>query len=341
VREVQAPAKDGVGESHSPVRPRSTCCLLVLAVAASAPAARALPAATDEQLNAARATFADAEKDEDDELWSEALAKLRRVAAVKLTSGVRYHIALCEEHTGQLVEALADYTEADRQARSEGARDVLKLVGVRIFDVTSRIPHIALRIVPGVAGLVATVDGAPCADAACVAPVAVDPGPHRVEAHAPERVPSSAVVTLRESETAAVDLVLLLAGPQEPPPAAPAPATRETTPPGRPHAMAVLEGVAAVVLAAGGVGAYVAAGDELTSGIRACRQLVTSAPGACDGERNTVRAWDWTAAAAWVGAAAVGTIAVLTWNGARSESTPAPSTSVVVGPGSAALQGTF
>jgi hypothetical protein len=103
----------------------------------------------------------------------------------------------------------------------------------------------------------------------------------------------------------------------------------------------MLAGIGAVVLATGGLGAYVAAGSELASGIRSCRQLVTPTPGSCDGDRNTVRALDWTAAGAWLGAAALGTIAVLTWNGARAESAPAPSTSVVFGPTSAGLAGTF
>ena len=323
------------------MRPRSICCLFAFAIAAVAPAARGLPTATNEKLAAARETFAQAEKDEDDELWSDALAKLRQVAAVRLTSGVRYHIALCEEHVGQLVEALADYTEADRQARSEGARDVLKLVGVRITDVAGRIPHVALRVVPAVAGMVATIDEQPCSDAACTAPGALDPGTHRVEARAPDHVPALAVVTLGERETAAVDLVLRV--PPSPPAAAPppAPVTTPQAPGGRSRTTALLAGIGAILLAAGGVGAYVVAGDELRSGMRTCRQLVTAATGACDGEKNTVRAWDWTAAAAWAGAAAAGTIAVLTWSGARRESTPAPSTSVVVGPRSAGLAGTF
>jgi hypothetical protein len=321
------------------VSPRPICCLIALAVALAVRGASALPAATDDPLAAAREAFVEAEKDEDGERWTDALAKLRSVAAVRFTSGVRYHIALCEEHTGELVEALADYTEADRQARSEGAHDVLKLVGARIADVTGRIPHIALRVLPAASGAIATIDGQPCADALCTAPVALDPGPHRVEAHAPDHVPASATVTLREREIAAIDLVLLV--PAAPPaPTAPAfLAPAPQAPRGHTPTAAVLAGIGAAVLVAGGVGAYVAAGDDLASGIRTCRQLVTPSPGSCDGEKNSVRALDWTAAGAWVGAAALGTIAVLKWNGAHGE--PAPAASLVVGPTSAGLAGTF
>jgi hypothetical protein len=63
-----------------------------------------------DQVRAARRLFADAEKDEDASRWADALEKLRRVAQVKLTAGIHYHIALCEEHLGQLATALDQYT---------------------------------------------------------------------------------------------------------------------------------------------------------------------------------------------------------------------------------------
>jgi hypothetical protein len=320
------------------VRPRSICSLFALAVASWA-----LAASADDPVAIARERFAAAEKDEDAGLWSDALVKLRQVAAVRFTSGVRYHVALCEERTGQLVQALADYTEADRQARSEAARDVLKLVGLRIADVKARIPRIAIRVVPVAAGTVATVDGKPCADDVCTDPVAVDPGPHRVEAHAPDRAPASAALTLHERETAPVDLLLLYPPPAEPE-AAPSPPPRPPivqAPPGRSHTVPILAGLGSLALAAAGVVAFVAAGRDLTSGIQTCRQLVTTAPGACDGEKSSVRALDWTAAAAWAGAVAASTIAVVTWRGALADGGPAPSASVVAGPGSVGVEGTF
>ena len=321
------------------MRPWSIPCLLALGVASVPRTARAEPAPTDAQLVAARETFAAAEKDEDVEQWAEALVKLRRVAAVRLTPGVRYHIALCEEHVGQIAEAQADYTEAERQARSEGARDVLKLVGARIADVGARVPHVAIRIVPAIDGVVVTVDGAPCTDPSC----AVDPGPHRIEAHAPERVPASTMVTVRERETAAVDLVLAAITPEtpSPEPTAPAVVPAAATRSGRPPAATFIASAGALVLAAAGIGAFVAAGGALADGVRTCRQLVTLATGACDAEKNTVRAWDWAAAAAWTGAAGAGTLAVLSWTGAIGDSRPGQSASVIVSPRGVGVSGTF
>jgi hypothetical protein len=330
------------------VRPRSIRALLALSLAIAAhtasgapsPAAGAAPpAATDDAVTTARETFAAAEKDEDAEQWASALTKLRQVAAVRLTAGVRYHVALCEEHLGQLVQSLADYREAERQARADGARDVAKLVGPRIADVSSRVARVALRVLPATGGIVATIDGQPCADPICSGEVPVDPGPHRIEARAADRLPAATNVTLTERETAAVDLVL-----QPMPPAAPAtqpaspPAPRTTASPSR--TASLLAGAGALVLAAGGVVAFIAAGDEVTSAIRSCRALVTAAPGACDGQKNTVRALDWTAAGAWAGAASLATIAVLTWR-PHGEAAPAASASVRVGPRSIAIAGEF
>jgi len=82
---------------------------LVLAGALAAATANAAPS---DDVRRARVLFEQAEADEDGERWSEALEKLRDVARVKLTAGVRYHIALCEEHLGRLVRALGDYREA-------------------------------------------------------------------------------------------------------------------------------------------------------------------------------------------------------------------------------------
>src|ERR1700750_421558 len=100
-----------------------------LAALAAAPAradsAPTAPSAAD--LKAARDLFIAAEKDEDAQRWADALDKLERVAAVKRTSGVRYHTALCEEHLGRLRAALEDYKGAAAQARDENATDVLRL----------------------------------------------------------------------------------------------------------------------------------------------------------------------------------------------------------------------
>jgi hypothetical protein len=111
---------------------------LLFVVAAEVLAAGPSP----EDLRAARELFASAEKDEDAGKWSDALDKLGRVAQVRSTSGVRYHIALCEEHLGRLAHALDDYVQAEIQARNDGAQDVLRLVGGRVGQLKDRVPRL-------------------------------------------------------------------------------------------------------------------------------------------------------------------------------------------------------
>jgi len=59
-------------------------------------------APSEGELQSARELFAAAERDEDAGSWADARGKLERVAALKLTAGVRYHLALCDEHLGHL-----------------------------------------------------------------------------------------------------------------------------------------------------------------------------------------------------------------------------------------------
>src|SRR5258708_4341675 len=109
------------------------------------------PAAASSQppdVQAARALFALAEGDEDAGRWGDALEKLLRVLSAKDTAGVRYHVALCEEHIGRLAEAQSEYAGADTSARAEKAGDVLRLVGRKLTDIAARVPHATSRRQP-------------------------------------------------------------------------------------------------------------------------------------------------------------------------------------------------
>ena len=324
--------------------------LLGLALASSV--ARAAP--SDVEVRAARQLFADAEKDEDGARWADALAKLRRVSQVKLTAGIHYHIALCEEHLGQLAAALDEYTSADAQARAEGATDVLRLVGKRIADLGPRVPRLTIRLPPDVADAVVTLDGAGLSPAAFGTALPIDPGEHRIEATASDRPAIRRTVTMRERDVTVIDLELP-APPVAPAPTPEAPALAESgsAPPPPPAAEppaetsgpsrtgAVLAASGAVVLAGAGVAAFLAAGSAHTRAVEQCAHTVSGATDACDSQKNGVRAWDFTAAGAWLGAAAIGTIAVILWSRPSSSTSSTPSARLFVGPGAVVLGGRF
>ncbi len=302
------------------------------------------PAPTEDQVTAARDLFRSAERDEDGQLWPEALAKLRQVAAIKLTPGVRYHVALCEEHVGQLASALSDYKEAERQARAEGARDVLDLVGMRILDVSARVPRLTIRVAPEGTIAAVTLDGERVALALLGTAMAVDAGQHRVQASSPDHEPSASMVTLLEHESADVVLSLEPAVPPaiRPEDASPAAGIDRTRQPRGNGTVVLLAGLGALGLVTGGVGAFVAAGNKVEDGVRACQKVVSPVPDACDSLKNTVREWDWIAAAAWAGAAASVTIAIVAWTKNNANLQPSsPAARLLVGPGSLGVAGTF
>ncbi|HXN33674.1 MAG TPA: hypothetical protein VN894_17515, partial [Polyangiaceae bacterium] len=159
--------------------------LVLTGVLAGALATATSHAAPADPIERARALFAQAESDEDAERWSEAIEKLRVVAQVKFTAGVRYHIALCEEHLGQLARALGDYRDAEDQARLENAQDVLRIVGKQVSALDPRVPRLTIRVVPPVPAVSLKLDGKPLDQGPTHAASPVDPGVHYVEATAP------------------------------------------------------------------------------------------------------------------------------------------------------------
>jgi hypothetical protein len=286
---------------------------------------RAEPAA---DLQAARELFLLAEKEEDAGRWSDALEKLRRVAHVRQTAGVRYHIALCEENLGQVASALADYTAARTQAYAENAQDVMRLVGKQLAAVSLRAPRVTIHVAPALSDFQVMLDGVPLARDRVGVPVPVDPGEHRIEATAPKYTPARAALTVREQEAVVLDLELLrpttppegasaTAAPSIPDPSganATDPFSGPATPRNSAHTAAIASTVTALALAGAGLGAFFIAGADHSTAVSQCRQVMSPSADACDSQKNWVRAWDFAAAGAWLGAATVGAVAVVLWS---------------------------
>ena len=79
-----------------------------------------------------------------------------------MTSGIRFHLALCEEKLGQLVPALDDYSAAQVAAQRENNRDVLDQVAAPLAALKARVPTLTLNMPPslvGAAGVELLVDG--------------------------------------------------------------------------------------------------------------------------------------------------------------------------------------
>ncbi len=335
----------------------ATSIALFASHARAADAPHATPP-TPTQIQAARDLFASATKDEEAQRWADALEKLHRVADVKLTAGVRYHTAFCEEKLGQSATALAHYTEAHEAAEREHNNDVLELLKPPfIADLRARVPTLTIEVPPDAKGAEVTLDGHAHPRGLWSVAVAIDPGTHRIEAHAPEREPFARELTLREREVTVLDVSLPpIAKPVVAPvpapiatkPATPKPPTDDeaarprTSEPTRsaaskrPIAAAVGATAGAALLVGAGVGAFVIAGNAQSSGASQCASRAVS----CDDLRTPVRAWDAAALGAWIGAAALATTAVILWTlPAKTET--AGTVHVTASGASLRLEGTF
>jgi hypothetical protein len=353
---VEAAEAEAAGVALAADRVRWTAALAMAALlGTSFVTARAFAQASEAELRTARELFTAAEHDEDAGRWSDAYDKLTRVAAVKLTAGVRYHLALCQEKLEKLATALDAFRQAQKQAQADDARDVLRLVGKQLEELEPRVPRLTVHVVPPVDDAVVQLDGAPIAKALVGVAIPLDPGSHTVEASAPDRAPAKATILMGERDVTSIDLQL--GEPHAPAAApataaapgaarasatesAPASATAPESASGR-HSSSIVGPLLAtagtLALVGLGVGAYLAAGDAVTSGQRQCGPSPTRGP--CDSAVTTVRAWDFTAAGAWVGAAALGTVAVVLW---VPSSHPQPaSAALFVGPGRIELGGHF
>jgi hypothetical protein len=316
--------------ARASVRALSTSAFLLLMVGHVSSVQAAEP--TKGELTAARALFAEGEADEDAGRWSAALSKIRRASSVKMTPGIRFHIALCEEKLGQLVPALDDYTAAQAAAQRENNREVLEQVTEPLAALRARVPTMTLNMPPnlvGAAGLEVIVDGAPFPSGLWGTPVPIEIGSHTVQARAPGRVPFAA--------PGAVPAVApVIVAPPQSPGLSPAEDATPPHPPSRGPAIAAT--VSAAILVGAGVGAFTIAGSDQASAQATC--LTKTSELQCGG-RSAVQTWDAVALTAWIVAGAAGTAAIVLWTHPGIFGSAGGHAELGFGPGSLSLRGTF
>jgi len=193
---------------------------LLLAALLSSTTALADPSPSEKQ--AARDLFAQASKDEERQDWAGALEKLKRVATITMTPGVRTHIAACEEKLGQLVLALADYAAAEALAKQQNNAEVLAAIADPMAKLKARVPTITINA-PADAAVM--LDERRLASGVLGMPMPIDPGTHRVDAKSVGKPPYGATIRIKEKEALTLE-VKFETPPTEPPktdPVAPPP----------------------------------------------------------------------------------------------------------------------
>jgi hypothetical protein len=157
-------------------------CVLAMAVLlfglATATHARS-EASPVSELDEARALFREGLSLEVAGSWAQALAKFERVARVRFTPQVRFHIARCKEHLGRMTEALGDYRISEYEAERDGLSELGEIAAAR-KDLEARVPKLVIVRGAGAERAVVELDGVEIGEASIGAELAVDLGPHTV-----------------------------------------------------------------------------------------------------------------------------------------------------------------
>ncbi|EYF08117.1 tetratricopeptide repeat protein [Chondromyces apiculatus] len=230
--------------------------------------APALAEPSPEELTAARQLFDEGKALEQRKDWAEALKRFRKVAAVRTTPQVRFHIAFCEEHLGHLVEAINGFEQAHEEARRAGpsAAEVERNAPPRARALRKRVAAVTLHVKGTLRTSRIHLDGKPIPPLLFGSEIPVDPGAHTVTAERDRETIFSQDLTLKPRGRATVTIPIddpeLPATPEptaavpppepEPPPAPLPPPPPPPPPPSRAPAY-VTGGIGLAALAGAGV----------------------------------------------------------------------------------------
>lgn len=240
-----------------------------LLIGAASPA-QAEPSASEHKL--AKEMLREAIADEKAGKCQEAIDTLKQVAAIVETAETLLHLGECQAKTGRLLEAMKTWERAEDVARRDKDKPTQQALIPKLAELHGRMPTVALHVPPDATGTVVTIDGQALPVERTRAPIEFDPGEHTIEVKAEGRSPFSTKLTLAEKATVAVSAVLPSLRPE---------GAGSSSGSGVPVGTWIA-GSAALVLAGGGVGAFVAAGSAAKEGRAACATKVS-----CD--ESTVR----------------------------------------------------
>ena len=212
-----------------------------------------------EELAAARALFNEGKDEEKRNEWQSALEKFKKVAGVKMTPQVRFHIALCDENLGHLVSAINGFELASGEAKKAGksAADVAENAPPRADALRKRVPTLKLHPTGRVERSRILLDGSAVATALLDTDIPVDPGSHVIEVDTSGKPGFRHELTLAERETQTLEVEV--DDKDEPAPAA---APVPTAPPPAPKRLTL------PVMVAGGVGVVGLVGAGVFFGLR-------------------------------------------------------------------------
>jgi hypothetical protein len=204
---------------------RRAAALLALVVVA-APAGRAAAEPTPAEAAMAQQLFEEGRR-----LLSagsaEACPRFEKSQALDPGLGTLLNLAACYESVGRVASAWRAFTQAEQQAGAAGERKRQKVAHDRAVALEPRLPRLVIRVAgttdsashAGPDGLTVRRDGQRMPAVELGEPIPVDPGPHLIEAEAPDHVPFRISLIAEEGKLATVDVQLAAVpapDPQEP-----------------------------------------------------------------------------------------------------------------------------
>jgi hypothetical protein len=222
-------------------------------------------------------------------------------------AGTYLNLALCHESEGRLATAQTELLAALSQARKDNRADREALANEHLVRLGPRVPKLTVTVEESSSpsDLLVELDGVALAQAAFGVPMAVDPGPHVLVAHAAGRVPFRWDAIVSEREETRVVVPALEISFVAPPHTAPMASSRRLS-----AGSVVALGVGAAFI----VGAGISGGLSIHEKAQYESQCVPSRQ-FCDGDGASSlaasRTWAWVSTGALVGALAAGMTAYL------------------------------
>ncbi len=155
---------------------------LVGALALSSTLAAATPTAADRAM--AQSLFEDGRRLMAAGDFASACPKLAESQALDPSGGTLLNLAVCHEKQGRLATAWSDFKEALSVARRDNRADRFEVAQQHLAALEPQVPSLTIRVVSAKPEQQVLLDGAPVRAAAWGTPIAVDPGPHRLESSA-------------------------------------------------------------------------------------------------------------------------------------------------------------
>jgi hypothetical protein len=233
----------------------SLVCLLVLGTTL----APSISAAQEQNTEAAAtALFDEGLKLMQAKKYADACPKLAESERLAPSGGTLLNLADCYEHTGQTASAWVAWKDAAARADAAGKTDAEKRALARAAALEPNLAKLTISVdaASDVPGLEVKRDGVPVGHASFGVAFPVDPGPHEIDATAPNKNPFSASVTVAPKQTNAIVTVTLVDAPQAaaPPAPTPAPAPAPAAPPPDQPPPSSWSAQKTIALVVGGVG---------------------------------------------------------------------------------------